>query len=138
MRVLYYDCFSGISGDMNLGAMIDLGVEVSYLKDELGKLNLGGWDLVAETDQRHGIKGTKVTVKQLVQEHSHRHLADIENIIKSSSLSDSVRKVSMEIFMKIATAESAVHGIPVEKVPRAQTGKPQGRRSAGQAFTQDR
>ena len=101
---------------MNLGAMIALGVEVSYLKGELEKLNLGGWDLVAETDQRHGIKGTKVTVRQLVHEHTHRHLADIKNIIEGSSLSDSVKKLSMEIFMRIATAESAVHGIPVEEV----------------------
>jgi len=116
MRVLYYDCFSGISGDMNLGAMIDIGVDISYLKEELGKLNLGGWDLVAEKDQRHGIIGTKVTVRQLVHEHPHRHLSDIEKIISGSSLSDDVKKLSMEIFMKIATAESTVHGIPVEKV----------------------
>ncbi len=105
MRVLYYDCFSGISGDMNLGAMIDLGVEISYLKSELGKLNLSGWDLIAEKDQRHGIKGTKITVKQLIHEHAHRHLSDIGRIIGNSSLSDAVKKLTMEIFMKIAAAE---------------------------------
>jgi pyridinium-3,5-bisthiocarboxylic acid mononucleotide nickel chelatase len=116
MRVLCYDCFSGISGDMNLGAMIDLGVDISYLKNELEKLNLDGWDLVAEKDQRHGIKGTKVTVRQLVHKHEHRHLSDIEKIISGSSLSDEVKKLSMEIFMKLATAESIVHGIPVEEV----------------------
>jgi len=116
MTVLYYDCFSGISGDMNLGAMIDLGVELSYLKSELGKLNLKGWDLIAEKDQRHGIKGTKVTVKQLVHEHAHRHLSDIETIIGNSLLSDAVKKLSMKIFMKLAVAESAVHGIPIEEV----------------------
>ena len=116
MRVLCYDCFSGISGDMNLGAMIDLGIELSYLKRELDKLNLEGWDLVAETDQRHGIKGTKVTVRQLAEEHSHRHLSDIAKIISCSTLSDTVKKLTMEIFMKIATAEAAVHGIPVEEV----------------------
>jgi uncharacterized protein (TIGR00299 family) protein len=116
MRVLYYDCFSGISGDMNLGAMIDLGVEISYLKSELGKLNLSGWDLIAEKDQRHGIKGTKITVKQLIHEHAHRHLSDIGRIIGNSSLSDPVKKLTMEIFMKIAAAESTVHGIPVEEV----------------------
>jgi pyridinium-3,5-bisthiocarboxylic acid mononucleotide nickel chelatase len=116
MRVLCYDCFSGISGDMNLGAMIDLGVDVSFLKNELGKLNLSGWDLVAEKDQRHGIRGTKVTVVQLVHEHTHRHISDIEKIISGSSLSDDVKKLSLEIFMKIAKAESEVHGIPVEKV----------------------
>ena len=116
MRVLWYDCFSGISGDMNLGAMIDLGVELSYLKTELERLNLKGWDLIAEKAQRHGITGTKVTVRQLVQEHHHRHLSDIQKIISDSSLSDKVKNLSLKIFMKIADAEAAVHGIPVEKV----------------------
>ena len=62
MKVLFYDCFSGISGDMNLGAMVDLGIEKSFLTAELGKLNLKGWKLAVEKDQRHGISGTKVTV----------------------------------------------------------------------------
>jgi uncharacterized protein (TIGR00299 family) protein len=116
MKVLCYDCFSGISGDMNLGAMIDLGTDISYLKSELGKLNLRGWDLVAEKAQRHGITGTKVTVKQTVHEHSHRYLSDIEKIISDSSLSEPVKKLSMKIFMKIAAAEATVHGIAVEEV----------------------
>lgn len=58
MKVLCYDCFSGISGDMNLGAMLELGIEKSYLISELEKLNLKGWELQAEKDQRHGIVGT--------------------------------------------------------------------------------
>jgi uncharacterized protein (TIGR00299 family) protein len=116
MKVLCYDCFSGISGDMNLGAMIDLGVEVSYLKNELDKLNLQGWELVAEKAQRHGITGTKVTIKQTVHEHAHRHLSDIEKLISESSLSDPDKKLSIKIFMKIAAAEALVHDIPVEKV----------------------
>jgi uncharacterized protein (DUF111 family) len=64
MKILYYDCFSGISGDMNLGAMIDLGIDETYLRNELEKLNVGGWELEITKDQRHGIKGTKVTVRQ--------------------------------------------------------------------------
>lgn len=116
MKVLYYDCFSGISGDMNLGAMVDLGIDLSYLRSELSKLDLQGWDLVAEKAQRHGITGTKVTVKQTAHEHTHRHLADIEKIINGSSLSEGVKQLSMKIFMKIATAEAAVHGIDIEEV----------------------
>jgi pyridinium-3,5-bisthiocarboxylic acid mononucleotide nickel chelatase len=116
MKVLYYDCFSGISGDMNLGAMIDLGIDLSYLRSELGKLNLKGWDLYAEKAQRHGITGTKVTVKQTVHEHAHRHLSDIEKIIQGSTLAENVKQLSMKIFMKIATAEAAVHGIDIEEV----------------------
>jgi uncharacterized protein (TIGR00299 family) protein len=116
MKVLYYDCFSGISGDMNLGAMIDLGIEKSYLVNELNKLNLKGWELVAEKDQRHGIVGTKVTVRQTVHEHAHRHLSDIEKIINDSALADETKNLSKKIFLKIAAAEAAVHGIPVSEV----------------------
>jgi len=116
MRVLCYDCFSGISGDMNLGAMLDLGIEEPYLNSELDKLNLGGWKLKVEKAQRHGIQGTKVTVIQTVHEHAHRHLSDIEKIINGSSLTDEVKLLSMKIFRKIAVAEAKVHGIPVEEV----------------------
>lgn len=116
MKVLCYDCFSGISGDMNLGAMLELGIEKSYLVSELEKLHLKGWELDAEKDQRHGIVGTKVTVRQKGHDHSHRHLADIEKIISDSMLDEEVKKLSMRIFMKVADAEALVHGIPVDRV----------------------
>jgi uncharacterized protein (TIGR00299 family) protein len=116
MKILYYDCFSGISGDMNLGAMIDLGVSRTLLTKELGKLNLKGWRIIAEKDQRHGIYGTKVTVKLTKHEHHHRHLSDIEKIISKSKLDERTRGLSMRIFMKVAKAEALVHGIAVEKV----------------------
>ena len=59
---MYYDCFAGISGDMNLGALIDLGVDPDYLEKELGKLNIEGFHLKVKPDMRKGISGTKVTV----------------------------------------------------------------------------
>jgi len=116
MKIISYDCFSGISGDMNLGAMIDLGVDKKYLLSELNKLNLEGWELMVEKDQRHGISGTKVTVKQTRLEHTHRHLADIEKILDDSGLDIKTRQLSKKIFMKIALAEASVHGLPVEKI----------------------
>jgi pyridinium-3,5-bisthiocarboxylic acid mononucleotide nickel chelatase len=116
MKILYYDCFSGISGDMNLGAMIDLGVDKDYIINELNKLNLKGWELIAEKDQRHGIFGTKVTVRQTRHEHAHRHLSDIEKIVSSSGLDKKTKDLSMKIFMKIAIAEASVHRIAIEKV----------------------
>jgi pyridinium-3,5-bisthiocarboxylic acid mononucleotide nickel chelatase len=116
MKVLCYDCFSGISGDMNLGAMIDLGVDKSFLINELNKLNLPGWELIEQKDQRHGIKGTKVTVKQTRHEHAHRHMADIEKIINDSALDAKTRDLSRKIFMKIAVAEAAVHGTTIDHV----------------------
>ncbi len=116
MKVISYDCFSGISGDMNLGAMIDLGVDQAFLTGELKKLNLEGWELVVAKDQRHGIVGTKATVKQTRHEHAHRHLSDIEKIINESALDMPVKELSMKIFMKIAVAEAKVHGIAVDHV----------------------
>jgi len=116
MKILGYDCFSGISGDMNLGAMIDLGIDTLYLTDELNKLNLPGWELQVQKDQRHGITGTKVTVKQTRHEHTHRHPSDIEKIITDSDLDIRTKDLSRKIFAKIAEAEAKVHGIPVDHV----------------------
>jgi len=116
MKIISYDCFSGISGDMNLGAMIDLGVDKEYLTGELDKLNLSGWELIVVKDQRHGIFGTKVTVKQTRHEHSHRHFSDIEKIINDSALDARTKELSKKIFMKIASAEASVHKIPIDKV----------------------
>jgi len=116
MKIICYDCFSGISGDMNLGAMIDLGIDKAYLIDELKKLNLPGWELLVQKDQRHGITGTKVTVRQTRHEHAHRHLSDIEKIIEESSLDVKTKELSRKIFMKIADAEAKVHGISIDHV----------------------
>ena len=69
MKILYYDCFSGISGDMNLGAMIDLGVDRKYLIGELKKLSIGRYDLKINKDQRKGIAGTRVDVVLLPEPH---------------------------------------------------------------------
>ena len=116
MKFISYDCFSGISGDMNLGAMIDLGVDKDHLINELAKLNLKGWELIVQKDQRHGIHGTKVTVKQTRHEHAHRHLSDIEKIIDDSNLDVRTKELSKKIFMKIAVAEAKVHAIPLDHV----------------------
>jgi uncharacterized protein (TIGR00299 family) protein len=116
MKIISYDCFSGISGDMNLGAMIDLGIEKSFLINELNKLNLKGWELEVTRDQRHGITGTKVTVKQTRHEHAHRHMSDIEKIINDSELDSRIKELSKKIFLKIAVAEAKVHNTSIDHV----------------------
>ena len=116
MKILCYDCFSGISGDMNLGAMLDIGIQKSFLLSELRKLNLKGWKLSAEKDQRHGISGTKVTVTGTKQEKHHRHLSDIERIINESTLDRKTRQLSLKIFRRLADAEASVHGTTPDKV----------------------
>jgi len=108
-KILYYDCFAGISGDMNLGALVDLGVNSKFLEQELGKLNIEGFRLDVKPDMRKGISGTKVTVVIENQEiEKHRHL--------SSSLSETIKKKSFSIFNLVAEAEAKVHGISKEKV----------------------
>ena len=74
MKILYYDCFSGISGDMNLGAMLDLGVDKEYLIDELSKLKLEGYEIKVSRDVRKGIEGTKVDVVLDGHHHEHSHV----------------------------------------------------------------
>ncbi len=117
MKVLYYDCFAGISGDMNLGALIDLGVDPDYLRKELGKLNIEGFHLEITRDQRRGISGTKAEVViENPDNEKHRHLRHIEDLIQGSTLSDKVKRDAMKIFDLVAVAEGKVHDIPKEKV----------------------
>lgn len=117
MRILYYDCFAGISGDMNLGAMIDLGVDAAYLKNELEKLNIEGFHIEIEKDLRRGISGTKATVViENPDNEKHRHLRHVEEIVNGSSLKDKVKSMALSIFRKIAEAEARVHNIDIQKV----------------------
>ena len=117
MRILYYDCFAGISGDMNLGAMIDLGVDADFLARELQKLNIKGFHLEISTDIRRGISGTKATVViEDPDNEKHRHLRHIEELVNQSTLSDRVKKMSLQIFDLIAEAEAKVHRIDKQKV----------------------
>jgi len=117
MRILYYDCFAGISGDMNLGALLDLGVDAAYLERELKKLNIKGFHLEIVKDLRRGISGTKATV--VVEDpdnEKHRHLRHVEEIINNSTLSEKVKSISLKIFGLIAVAEAHVHQIEIQKV----------------------
>jgi pyridinium-3,5-bisthiocarboxylic acid mononucleotide nickel chelatase len=117
MQVLYYDCFSGISGDMHLGAMVDLGVDAEMLTIQLESLDLEGYSIRVSKDKRKGISGTKVDVvldKEV--HHGHRNLKDIELIIKKSGLGREVKERSLTMFRKLAEAEARVHGKSIEEI----------------------
>ena len=117
MKILYYDCFAGISGDMNLGALIDLGVDPDYLIAELQKLNIEGFHLEIQKDIRRGISGTKATVVvENPENEKHRHLRHVEELINQSSLSPEVKILSLKIFDLIAVAEGKVHNIDKQRV----------------------
>lgn len=117
MRVLYYDCFSGISGDMNLGALLDLGVDEAYLKQELSKLFLDHrFTLEIQKASKKGISGTKVNVKLTpswhvsAHHHEHRTFKEIEAIINNSTLANPIKERSLKMFWEVAVAEGKIHG----------------------------
>lgn len=115
MRVAYLDCFSGISGDMTLGALIDIGLDFQQLQRDLANLSLDEYELYQEKVVKNGISATKVTVIPH-EGHVHRHLADIQDIINKSTLPEPVKQKSLEIFQRLAEAEAKVHGVPIEQI----------------------
>ena len=116
MNLLYFDCFAGISGDMTLGALIDLGVPQKYLMQELSKLGVAGYSLHAGRVQRSGISARQVQVKINRHEHHHRTFKDIEKIISKSSLQAGIKERSIAVFGLIARAEGKVHNKKAEAV----------------------
>jgi len=133
MKTLYLDLVGGISGDMFLGALIDLGVSQDVLCQELAKLNVPGWHLHAEKVLRNAISGIQVTVHQEdheehhhhhehTHEHHHRHshehrgLSEITAIIEQSTLSEWVKGHAKSMFRRVATAEGKIHGKSPEEV----------------------
>lgn len=120
MRIAYFDCFSGISGDMILGAMVDAGLPLSELKRELSKLNLKGYRLREEKVKRAGIKATKVDViitqDSRLKTQDSKSWKDIERIVKASSLSAEIKEKGLKIMRRLFEAEGKVHGESPEKV----------------------
>jgi uncharacterized protein (TIGR00299 family) protein len=111
----YLDCFSGISGDMLLGALIDVGLSLDDLRSDLAKLPLSGYRLSAERVTKKGIAGTLVTV-EVEEEGPRRGLADILDIIAGADLPDAVSEGAGRAFTRLAEAEGRVHGEPVGRV----------------------
>ncbi|MGD8971510.1 MAG: nickel pincer cofactor biosynthesis protein LarC [Desulfobacterales bacterium] len=118
MKIAYFDCFAGASGDMILGALVDAGLDIDELKSELAKLHLDHYDLQAQKVVKKGIGGSQVHV--IIDEHHHghhhRHLADIETIINASDLEPSVKKSGLEVFNRLALAEASVHRTSVDEI----------------------
>ena len=116
-KILYYDASAGISGDMNLAALVGLGVDFDYLCAELEKLNLAGeFKLVRKSVLKKGIAATKIDVVPLKSQPHARSYAGIRQILESSNLSQSCKQRAGAIFRTVAQAEAKVHGTDVERV----------------------
>jgi len=115
MKIAYFDCCAGISGDMVLGALVDSGLDVSILRRELAKLHLGDYSISASKDERHHITGTNIKVRFKESGH-HRTFKEIKNIINKSRLTTKVKVLSTSIFENLAKAEAKVHGCRVDDV----------------------
>lgn len=116
MTIAYFDCFSGISGDMTLGALVDAGTNIDTLRSELARLQLSGYQVKSEKVKRSGIAATKVHVIIAHEEHHARNLASILDIIDRSSLSTTIKQKSGMVFKKLAEAEAKVHGTAIEHI----------------------
>ncbi len=112
---LYFECLSGISGDMTIAALLDLGVDKEYLVKELKKLKLSNYELEITKKYKNSILGTDFNVI-VGEEKDHRHYVDIKKMILDSDLSDFVKDLSIKIFYEIAKAESKIHGTSMEHV----------------------
>ncbi len=113
---LYFDCFAGASGDMIVGALIDLGLDFNALKDQISSLNVSGYELKSERVRRGAIAATRFIVEVDQTHQPARRLNDIRLLIEPSTLSDAVKLRSIRVFERLAEAEARVHGSTIDAV----------------------
>ena len=115
-NILYFDIIGGISGDMTLASLLDLGVPKEIFLQELNKLNMDNeFEIEIDYKYENGIKGTKVNVIT-TEQHCHRNLIDVYDIIDNSRLNNNIKERAKEIFMIVAKAEAKVHGTTIDKI----------------------
>ncbi|MFA6170473.1 MAG: nickel pincer cofactor biosynthesis protein LarC [Candidatus Margulisiibacteriota bacterium] len=114
MKIAYFDCSSGLAGNMVQGALLDAGLDFNSLIKELKKLTLKAYSLKLKAIKKHHINGAYFEV--INNEQHHRSLADILRLINKSKLSKTVKALSVKIFCRLAGAEAKVHGVPINKI----------------------
>lgn len=115
MRTLYLDTFSGISGDMFLGLLLDLGLPLQQLQSELAKLPLDGYQLQVDREQRHGIQGCRLQVLH-EESHHHRSWSSIDKMLAETDLAPAAKSMARRFFRRLGEAEAKVHCIDIDKV----------------------
>lgn len=116
MKVLYFDCFAGIAGDMTVAGLIELGLPIDTLRGELAKLPLSGYTLAASRTERHHVAGTSFKVTLTREDQPHRHYSGIAAMIAEAPLKPRVKELAGRIFLRLAEAEAHVHNVPLERV----------------------
>ena len=117
MKIAYFDCFSGVSGDMTLAALLACGADETAFRERLAALNVPGYDLIIRRVTREGITATDVDVHLIEAEQGHgRHLSDIAAILESSALPPRVRQNALAVFTRLADAEAKIHGTTREQI----------------------
>jgi uncharacterized protein (TIGR00299 family) protein len=109
MRIAYFDCFSGISGDMILGAFIDLGLDLHTLTHHLSKINLSGYNIGVSREKRGSITGTRLNIQVEEDKQPHRSMAEIRQIIGESKLPDQIKETTLTILERLARVEGNLH-----------------------------
>ncbi len=110
MKYAYCDCYSGLSGDMFLGALVDAGLPVENLREQIARLSLPeAVEIQVEEVHKGALRACSVQVLAS-ESHHHRHLSDIIALITDSRLSDQVKRTSIAIFQTLGEAEARVHG----------------------------
>ncbi|MFO7923859.1 MAG: nickel pincer cofactor biosynthesis protein LarC [Bacteroidales bacterium] len=115
MKIAYFDCFSGISGDMLVGSLLDAGLDFGELEDEIGRLGLERVEIKSSKIVKQNIASTKFSVEYGNQKH-HRHLNDLYALVDNSEIDEDVKEKARQVFLKIAVAEAKIHNMPLEKV----------------------
>ena len=117
MRVACFDCFSGISGDMILGALLHLGLDETVWREAISSLSVPGYEILVRSVSKQGITGFQVDVVLHQTDQGHgRHLSDIREIVASASLTDTVKQRVLSTFTRLAEAEAKIHGSTIEEI----------------------
>ena len=114
-RTAWFNCAAGVAGDMMLGALLDAGADLDRVRELLAELNLDGWTLTTESVARSGIKATKAHV-HVTDNATSRTWSDIKQLLETSALPDRVRARSLTVFLGLASAEAALHGVAIDDV----------------------
>ena len=115
MQIAYFDCFSGISGDMTLGALIDAGAELSLVQSAIASMDLVDVRITVANTERRGFRGKLLTIDH-PPEHAHRSLRDILSLLRRARISSGAKDLAMRLFERIARAEAKVHGTTIDRV----------------------